>query len=267
MAEDLTHEIEAIDKLIQIGKLQNIAFEREHFMLNKQVVNPRLPFQTFRNGLKGKVKPLEGREKQRFLNLAANLRSALDRLCRLIYRHCNNGSNSTEAENVKFPSKVPTRSDNAQKEAFAQEHFNITFTDNTDMSAYDRFEAIILGCFGVDEQADRILKTLHGLCNLGESVVIEVKQQQANWAVTFRSNSDEFYMQPEPLIKFASKLLPFVKHTRNNLLEGFPTAAFDDNKVRHDAAAGVHVGTGHCKWPEFDQMCLYNNLNYMYISC
>ena len=269
MAEDLTQwerqEIEAIDKLIQIGKLQNIAFEREHFMLNKQVVNRHLPFQTFRKGL-------EGREKQRLLNLASGLSSALDMLCRLIYcHHCNNGSNSTEAENVKFPSKVVKRSDNAQKEEFAKEHFNITFTGEQD---YDRFEAIILGCFGVHEQADRILKTLHFLRNHRESVDVKEPshQGQANRCVTFHSNSNTFYMQPESLITFTSKVLPFVRDTRNSLLEeGFPTAhipTFDDNKVRTDAATGVHVGTGqnhiNRTWNAFDQMCLNNNLNDMY---
>ena len=268
MAEDLTqwerHEIEAIDKLIQIGKLQKIAFEREHLMLNKQAVNPHLPFQTFRNGL-------EGREKQRLLNLAENLCSALDMLCRLIYcHHCNNGSNSTEAENVKFPSKVVKRSDNAQKVEFAKEHFNITFTDEQD---YDRFEAIILGCFGVHEQADWILKILHFLRNHRESVDVKETshQGQANRCVTFGSNSDTFYMQPESLITFTSKVLPFVRDTRNSLLEKcFPEAypTFDDDKVGLDVT-GVHIGTGqnHIRHTlqTFDQNCFNNNFQSYFV--
>ena len=259
MAEDLTqwerHEIEAIDKLIQIGKLQKIAFEREHLMLNKKVVNRHLPFQTFRKGL-------EEREKQRLLNLAENLCLALDRLCHLIYCHCNNGSDE-RAKYIKFPLNLPRRSDGELKDEFAERHFNITLTDE---QAYDHFEKIIRDCLneiGADGQTGRILDTLSG-----ESVVIEVHQDQANTCVKFHSVQP--YRPPEPLIAVASKLLPFVRDTRNGLLRKcFPKAPpFDDVKVQLDVT-GVHIGTGqnHIRHTlqTFDQNCFNNNFQSYFV--
>jgi hypothetical protein len=259
LAQQVRNEIEAIDELIQVGKLQKIAFEREQSMLNKQALNPGLSFETFFNGLEGRVEPLEGRARQRLLNLAENLCLALDRLCHLIYCHCNNGSVSDEgAKDIKFPLNLPRRSDGELKDEFAKRHFKIKFTDE---KAYDNFEKMIRDCLneiGADGQAGCILDTLR---NHGESVVIEVRQDQANRCVTFHSvQPHSRHRLPESLVKVASKLLPFVRDTRNGLLRKcFPKAPpFDEVKVQLDLN-GVHI---RHTLQTFDQNCFNNNFQY-----
>ncbi|CAB4019620.1 Hypothetical predicted protein [Paramuricea clavata] len=218
--ETVRNEVEAIDNLIQQGKLQKIEIEREQLELNTQAakLGPG-SLDTYITGLKGRVKP-------RLANLVTDLCSALDRLCYLIYCHCNNGSHSTEAENIKFPSKVTRRSDSQLKNEFADEHFNIIFTANTDEQVYDRFEAIIWDCLremGAGGQGAWIPDTLHFLRIHWKSVHITVEwnRLQKNWGITVRS--DEYHRAPEWLIKVTSSLPAFVRNIRNSLLEkSFP---------------------------------------------